>query len=97
MGNIFAAMLEALQSGLVWFLTWVKDQAFTLLTYFFSALGSLVPTDWKPTIAQACIMIAEIEPWVPLQFGMKMLFGYYGIKLSLNAIKWVLKAIPGVW
>lgn len=60
-------------------------------------IGSLLPTTWKTAITEFVPWLNCILTWVPLDFGLTLLVSYYAIKATLLIIRFILKAIPGVW
>lgn len=90
-------MLEYLKSGFTWVIAWLKALALTLLIPVLEEIGEQIPDDWNSGIESFLQWISYLDSWLPLSFGIRLLLAFYGIKATLNAIKWLLKSVPGIW
>lgn len=90
-------LLDYLKSWFAWLIDWLKGLILAVLLPVLRELGQLIPPEWHDGIATAISWLGYIDTWVPLAFGIKLLVAYYAIKAVLIVIKYVLKAIPGVW
>ncbi len=60
-------------------------------------IGNKIPGDWIPYLEKFVGWVCMIDCWFPVVFGFQCYVAYYGMKITLNATKWLLKIIPGVW
>lgn len=79
------------------FFGWIVDLVVGLAKSVFNAIADKLPAGLVETVTDAYAWLEYIDEWFPLSFGIKLFVAYYAIKLTLNVIKWVLKAIPTVW
>lgn len=93
---------------LMWLLEWVYEIVNAFLEYItglvagildliITEIAALLPDGWVSTITAAYSNIEYIDSWIPVSYGLKLFVAYYGIKAAMIPIKWLLKAIPGIW
>lgn len=79
------------------FLDWILGLGVGLAKSALDAIASRLPPGVQGAMAEAFEWLVYVDEWFPLSFGIKLLVAYYAIKLFLNVVKWILKAIPTVW
>ena len=90
-------LLGVIKLAIAWFLTWMEEIAIDTIIPALAELGEFIGVDWRLHIVSACILVEQICSWVPLPEAMAMYLSFLSIRIILNALKWILKAIPGIW
>ena len=94
---MFDGITQYIKDALSWFFWWIVDTLFELILPIIETLGEAIPDGWKPAMGEFLGWLPIINCWVPLDVGLSLLAAYYGIKWPAMAVKWILKAIPGIW